>query len=108
MTFSFTEQFQTLNATDDCEHTSINFIPSYQFVVQANPNPFHNEFSLTIQKQNFKQLSIAIQNIFGQTVFREQEFNPAKTIDMTEQPNGIYFLVLTIDGQQTTRKITKQ
>ena len=110
MTFDYSEFVNTLVETDECETTSILFIPSYSFSFQTTPNPFHNEFTLTIQKQNLNQLSITIQNVLGQTVFNEQQlgFATSKTIDLRGQSNGMYFLDLTIDGERIIKKIIKK
>jgi hypothetical protein len=110
MTVDYTELVKDVNEVDDCENTSISFIPSSLFSVRTFPNPFHNEFELTIKMESSKQVLIAIQNIYGQTLFKEQELNSTlrKIIDLRGQPNGIYFLNLTIDKERVVKKLLKQ
>ncbi len=109
MTYDYTELVNTSTETDECETTSVLFIPSYSFSIQTIPNPFRNEFTLTIQKQNLNQLSLTIQNVLGQTVFNEQAISTtSKTVSLQGQPNGMYFLDLTIDGERIVKKVVKQ
>ncbi|HKR04106.1 MAG TPA: T9SS type A sorting domain-containing protein [Bacteroidia bacterium] len=76
------------------------------------PNPFTDDISFIIQKQNLQCAIFTIRNIFGQTVFNKQENNLdntyTKNIDLGFLPNGIYLLDVIIDGDRSVKKIVKE
>ena len=89
--------------------TGVNSLDDFQSIIAIYPNPFISNIDVTIQKQSMKYVSITIQNILAQTVFSEQDnLAITRTIDLNGQPNGMYFVVLTIDGKRITRRILKQ
>ena len=101
----------SLLVNDYCDPNFIQNLTTDYFC-QVYPNPFTTSVSLSIHKQNLREVTVDIQNILGQTVYEIDEMNLintfSKTIDMSELSSGIYFLSTTIDGQKTTRKIVKQ
>ena len=89
--------------------TGVNSLDDFQSIIAIYPNPFISNIDVTIQKQSMKYVSITIQNILAQTVFSEQDnLAITRTIDLNGQPNGMYFVVLTIDGKRITRRRLKQ
>lgn len=65
------------------------------------PNPTTNFINLNT---NEKITSISIYNIEGQTIINN---NNSKRIDISNFPNGIYFVSFLIDNQTITKKIIK-
>ena len=78
----------------------------------VSPNPFNSELSIEIQRQNFKQATITIKNIVGQTVFKEDENNVgtsySKSIEVSFLPKGIYFIEVMVDGERYVNKMLKE
>ncbi|MBL0340593.1 MAG: T9SS type A sorting domain-containing protein [Bacteroidetes bacterium] len=75
------------------------------------PNPFDSEFSITINNNSYKNVTISLHDILGQIKINSQETiigdSYTKAIDMNLFPKGIYLLVIEIDGQQYLKKILK-
>lgn len=70
------------------------------------PNPFHSKFTINyISERNPK---VSVYNIIGELILSETMINHSKTIDLTNQPNGIYFITLNDDGKSISKKIIKQ
>src|SRR4030095_7237898 len=78
-------------------------------LIKVNPNPFTSTISITIQNSNFRQASLTIKNVLGQTEFNLQEnninMNYPKEINLGFLSKGLYFLELNIDGVRTVKKI---
>ncbi len=72
------------------------------------PNPFTDNLSIAIQKQNFKNASLSIKNVLGQIIFSDRFYDRnTRTIGLNFLVKGIYFLELTIDGEKIIKKIVK-
>jgi len=71
--------------------------------VSIYPNPSLGAF--TMELQGVQQANISILNILGRKVFESQIESQRTTIDISEQPNGIYFLIITTNNSSTTKKI---
>jgi hypothetical protein len=80
--------------------------------VHVSPNPFFDDLSISVHKQNAKETTFLIRNIIGQTVFSEKanalSMNYKKTLDLGSLENGIYVLDVIIDGDQVVKKIVKE
>jgi hypothetical protein len=69
------------------------------------PNPTSG--IVTINSESLAH--VAVVNIFGQTVIKEPCSGGDVTIDLSEQPAGIYFLNLTDDkGKMSVKKVVKE
>ncbi|MEO8149589.1 MAG: T9SS type A sorting domain-containing protein [Bacteroidia bacterium] len=81
-------------------------------VINVFPNPFTEQISVSIQKQNLKHTTFQIWNLLGQPVFNHKQKcsgnTCSKTVDLSFLPSGIYMLDLIIDGERTVRKIVKE
>lgn len=70
------------------------------------PNPFNSKFTINyISERNPK---VSVYNIIGELIVSEKMISHSKTIDLTNQPNGIYFITLNDDGKSISKKIIKQ
>jgi len=78
----------------------------------VHPNPFTDEFHITLQKQNIAQATFIVENILGETIFSKQENNLSgtytKTLDLRKFSRGVYLLHVVLDGERTVRKMVKQ
>jgi hypothetical protein len=74
----------------------------------VSPNPGSGIFNLSYSGKAAK-LTIEIRNATGQLIWSANENNPAgivkKTIDLSAQPRGIYFLKVMVDGESSSKKI---
>jgi len=79
--------------------------------IQFYPNPFNSFVTITIEQQKFKNITLSIYNIFGQTI-SQQELNLGssytKTIDLNFLSRGVYFLDVNIEGKRIVKKIVKE
>ena len=80
------------------EATSIYF--------RAYPDPSNGIF--TIKNENGRINLISIYNTIGEIIFQSTILNPQSTIDLSSQPNGIYFLQLKTEAGIVNKKIIIQ
>ncbi len=83
----------------------INNISGTQAEISIFPNPNNGLFTLTTAGLNHTT-QVEIFNTNGQSVLREQYAgNTSKTIDLSAQPAGIYFVRLLNEGNAYTKKV---
>jgi hypothetical protein len=76
------------------------------------PNPsngvMHIEFGNGNAMQNINS-DIKVTNILGETILQTNTQQPKTnaTVDLSTQPNGVYFVTLQTDGKQYTQKVIK-
>jgi Secretion system C-terminal sorting domain len=67
------------------------------------PNPVSNELSVIFNLKNVISLNFRIFNIFGQVFLAKNVVDSRNEnlfqVDLTEIPNGVYFLEITLLGQ---------
>lgn len=109
--FSFTkndiEELQTPANVPSFSNISINWIPSgvsvqtinKPFSLNIHPNPGNGIFF--IEGENIDE--IEVRSISGKLIFKTTD----KSIDISEQENGIYLVIAYSDGQKTISKIVK-
>jgi hypothetical protein len=100
---NITPQFQF-----NCITTSVNEIIEDENPLLVYPNPFTSFISLTIKKQNAKQIRVIIHDIFGKTLLQSEIYNWTSEIDLKFLPSGIYLFEIIIDGERTVKKIVKE
>jgi hypothetical protein len=66
------------------------------------PNPANNELLFKVDKP---LESVSIKDVYGKIVFTLQDVN---SIDISDLPNGTYFLQMIIDGKELNEKFTVQ
>lgn len=77
--------------------------------VNVYPNPNNGLFTLNVNSSDVNQLAIRVVNIQGQEVYAKNNFNNINTIneqiDLTENADGIYFVIVTTDKGIVTHKM---
>ena len=68
------------------------------------PNPTTGEFNISIGTQ-FSNAEVEIFDILGRSVTEPLKLTTTETAIRLEQPSGVYFVMLTIDGQQIVKQI---
>lgn len=80
--------------------------------IEFAPNPNDGLFSLEFELPEQKDTRILIFDQSGRKVFEELQSNFSGSyknqIDISSQPNGVYFLIIAQDEKQFTKKIVKQ
>ncbi|MBI3502216.1 MAG: choice-of-anchor B family protein [Bacteroidetes bacterium] len=89
----------------DSANSAVNE-PTMNEEVNVFPNP-SADGKFTVQSSGFNVEGIEIDNIFGEKVTRSVIPNAVRnlTIDLSNQPNGIYFIKLTTDRGIINKKI---
>ena len=92
------------------EPTSIAIIDN-DIHVDLFPNPIQNELTLNFNNKSAKDAKVSIINLMGVSVYEEHLNNISvddHKINLSNQPNGFYFVTLTIDGKTYTKKVIKR
>ena len=72
------------------------------------PNPTSGVFTIECENTNHDVCSFRIYDVFGKLLISNNLTNSNNTIDLSSQPNGIYFFQLIEDGKTTSfQKIVK-
>jgi sugar lactone lactonase YvrE len=70
------------------------------------PNPSAGTFQLKIPEElQLKDIVVTVIDFSGREVFKQKQTKVQPTIDISDQPNGLYFIAVTIDGKQFTSKV---
>jgi len=78
-------------------------------VISIYPNPTGNTFSIDIaEKETFSSKQVEITNLLGVRIFSGVFSTNKYSIDLTNQPDGVYFISVNLDGKQDCCKIIKQ
>ncbi len=80
---------------------SQNFLLEGEF--EVSPNPSNGIFK--ISGSNYKILSVGVFNIIGEKIYRSETINLKTEIDLSNQPNGIYFINIKTDAGIILQKI---
>ena len=76
------------------------------------PNPTNGLFNIMLNSKEVQTIEIAVFNQEGKNVYQGEVSTPlgaySKTVDLSEQPAGIYFLKITENGKVShTKKIIR-
>ncbi|MFI5218738.1 MAG: T9SS type A sorting domain-containing protein [Bacteroidia bacterium] len=77
--------------------------------INIYPNPTNGLLNVSTQFENPEQMQIIVTNALGQMVFSSAPkitSGELSTIDLSNEPNGIYFLELRTSGGRFVRKIS--
>ncbi|MCO6499415.1 MAG: T9SS type A sorting domain-containing protein [Vicingus serpentipes] len=72
------------------------------------PNPMRDQLTLSFNNKSSKNVVVNVLNVIGETIYQENLnniMNGDYKIDLSTQPNGVYFVMLTIDQELYTKKI---
>ena len=77
------------------------------FNIDVYPNPFLNEFEASFDKE-YNNISVLIQTLTGQTVFRENyQNNNSIRVDLSGYSGLTYIVTIYADGKTFTAKLIK-
>lgn len=86
-----------------CNATSINETISYTKAISIFPNPANTEINIVLPSND--NIQIEITNAMGQLIIKDQNKNK---IDISNLPNGLYFISVRQGQQSYTQKLIKQ
>lgn len=72
------------------------------------PNPTHGHLKVVLQGVDKLQGAIEVYDTQGKRIVRLPSAEHENDIDLSPQPNGIYLMRLTINGEVSTWKILKK
>ena len=76
--------------------------------ITVYPNPTDGNFSIEIgTPETIEQASIIIYSMTGTIIYHEDEPAASNEIDITSSPDGMYLLIIRVDGESSTWKIIK-
>ena len=80
--------------------------------VNVYPNPNNGQFTLNVNTADVNEMSIRVVNLQGQEVYNRNNFENLNTvneqIDLSNNANGIYFVIVTTDKGIVTHKMIVQ
>jgi hypothetical protein len=80
-------------------------------LLSLQPNPSEGEFILRLNSNESVDITVSVMDPMGRKVINaemiERSTSLTKTIDLTEFPDGVYFLNMDISGQRISRKLVK-
>jgi hypothetical protein len=85
---------------------SVNAVKDSNLGLSVYPNPFTDAVTIDFKLTNNKT-QMSIYNALGKMVISQIITEP-KTINLSNQPNGIYFLVIVNGNRREIKKIIKQ
>lgn len=72
------------------------------------PNPTQGDFSVEISgAQSLDGASITIYNASGSIIYYNDHIDDVNSIDLTPCTNGIYLLVIRVEGESSSWKVIK-
>ena len=86
-----------------CSSVGIDDV-SLDHSITISPNPARNVINVAFT--DVKNVNVEVFNMLGEILFHKENINSTNiSIDMTAQPNGIYFVKVKSKGNSTTEKI---
>ena len=85
-------------------------LPDEEIAMDVFPNPFHDKINLGFNREKV-QAQISLVDISGRTFYQEiQDHVSPLTVDFSgvSIPNGIYILVVKLDGKKFSRRVLKE
>ena len=94
----------------DVNTVGLNENISSEFSVQSYPNPTNGISNILVDLEEVGTIGITVVNILGETVynFQSEKFsagNYTTTVDLSNQPNGIYLAYVVVNGNQKSVRI---
>ncbi len=100
----------TLSITVNGFPTSLDKLQSSYGKVQLYPNPSAGIFTLDLQLHQAYQVELEVVDLVGKRMWKQapQRYHQAKSqIDLTTVPDGVYLLLVRIDGITLSEKLIK-
>jgi hypothetical protein len=90
--------------------TAPDAVEEYLFTTSVTifPNPSSGKFTVSINLTNFTHVNLEVLNVLGQTVATwnsDKQTNNSYALDLSSQPNGLYFVKITNGTYSTVKKI---
>ncbi len=76
--------------------------------IKLFPNPTSGELNILLQKQNDAMAIIEVMNLMGNSIYRVQTKANSATIDLSQQPPGIYVVKVMQGSKMVVNKVIKQ
>lgn len=77
--------------------------------IQIYPNPTEGDLNISISNVSYdNQISIALYDMNGKLIRKENTATERVNINISDAPNGIYIMQIMIDEKVTTWKIIKK
>lgn len=77
--------------------------------IQIYPNPTEGDLNISISNVSYdNQISIALYDMNGKLIRKENTATERVNINISDAPNGIYIMQIMIDEKVTTWKIIKR
>lgn len=104
--------------SEDCE-TKLFSIQKVNFSLEVNkldindiinfyPNPFYSNIVIDIDRIKFSKISVSINNMFGQEVYKRTFSDNLINIELNNIKEGVYICTLKSESFIVTRKIIKR
>jgi Secretion system C-terminal sorting domain len=101
--FSVTDTLRTTVATENEQSTAANSI-----AMKLYPNPTQGQFTFAVENTMLENATITVFNLVGQTISEQRISGQSATLDLTLEPQGMYFVRLRTEKQgEITQKIQK-
>jgi hypothetical protein len=88
--------------------TSLSVVENIENSISIYPNPTQNninvKFEETISNASYRLIDVAGREVVTSTLNGVSSLN----LDLSNQNNGVYFLMINIEGEVITKKIIKQ
>jgi hypothetical protein len=80
--------------------------------VKVYPNPNDGQFTLAVEMQRSMDMRVGLYDMVGKQVWLDQDLGNQtslrKEYDLSDLPDGVYFLRIHADDQMTVQKLIKQ
>lgn len=95
-----------------CSSVGIQENTKQTFAIHAYPNPSTGTFKMQVTEVTTGGVQVLVTNILGQTIYAENNFVKdgvlQKELDITKQPDGIYFLTIKNNEYNSVLKLVKK
>lgn len=99
-----------------CDTTSVSTTGINSFLPlndsKVFPNPVNIDVTIEVNNRNAAKLSCSITDVLGRKIISSQEMITTsqftRKTDLSSLSTGIYFLIINIDGKQSTVKLVKE
>lgn len=85
----------TAEFSENCNSLSVNDTEITKSKIAVYPNPTSDQINFSVQS------NVQVMNITGQIIVNRKNIN---TLNLSDQPAGIYFLIFTDDNEQVVQR----